>query len=133
MKTSLRVQLKKIVPMSRDGINHWRRKSRHKINKLVFKSLKPEQVPLSEINTRAKIIKYIFATGGEGTWDFCFFTKRKNKFHGSYVTVFRVKLVSANNDDGYNVVYFIDTFKKSGRKRYVNYTNKFKWFYKKGG
>lgn len=126
--TNVKVQLKEIKPMTKQGIDNWGRKLKHRVYKNTFNAKRPEWVDVRNINTQEKIIDYVYHKGGSGLWDFCMPRKRSNKYKTSYITLARVKLIPSDNDKGYIVISFQDTFKKYHKKRPFNYLCRVGWY-----
>lgn len=126
MKEEIKVKLVKRVPMSNQGVSHWGRRLRNKISRKVFKSLKSQYVNIKEINTKQKIIDFIWCYAGDSgekgeiEWYLTSPCRAKNRFHVSYKALCKVKLES-KKDGSYNLV----EFKDFRLKRYH-------WFFKKG-
>lgn len=124
-KQAIRVQLNEEVRMSRAGKEHFSNRLKYKIYPNVFKGLHPEEVPLDMINTKEKIIQYIFIKGGirrgrVTRWHFSTRCHAKNRYHSSYKTACIVELIEdPKNKEGYKCVAFIN-------RRLRRYG----WFYK---
>ena len=126
MKEEIKVKLVKRVPMSNQGISHWGRRLRNKISRKVFKSLKSQYVNVKDIDTRKKILDFIWCYGGDSgekgeiEWYLTAPCHAKNRFKVSYKALCKVKL-EPTKDGNYNVV----EWKDFRLKRYS-------WFFKRG-
>lgn len=67
-KTHLKLFFWKIVPMSQQGRRQWTKKLRPYLKRFVYKPELRVDVPVTEINTKQKIIDLVERLLGSGVW-----------------------------------------------------------------
>lgn len=122
MKQAIKIQLVKVVPMSKEGVKRWNPALRHKVTQVCFKAQRGETVRLDQIDTKKKMAHHVWLYYGPGRWQLRAPCPNKHARYGfSMKTLVEMELIQVDPHNEYK--YLITDWKEKRLNRYKKMLN----------